>query len=159
MKPQKKDQRPKRTVIVVMVAMKVDLENCKREAFAIAKALHGLPFKPAMHSKRQLAYVVQTSLTAKALMDRVRGPAENGEGLVENVWTFTPGVDVTGLLPFDSLTDHIRNAWMEVRKYNNPQDMHPPKAGQIFVKRGVKDFERGARVKMGIKPRSVRQAP
>lgn len=159
MRPQKKDVRPKRTVIVVMVAMKVDLENCRREAFAVAKALHGLPFKPAMHSKRQLAYVVQTALTSTQLMDRVRVAAENGEGLVENVWCFTPGVDVVGMLPFDTLTDHIRAAWAEVRKWNNPQNMRPPKAGEIFVKRGVKDFERGARVKMGIKPRSVRQMP
>lgn len=159
MKPQKKDQRPKRTVIVVMVAMKVDLENCRREAFAVGKSLHGWPFKASMHSRRQLAFVVQTSLTSTKLMEGVRAAAENGEGLVENVWCFTPGVDVVGMLPFDTLTDHVRAAWTEVRKWNNPQNMRPPKAREIFVKRGVKDLERGARVKMGLKPRSVRQAP
>lgn len=159
MKPQKKDQRPRRTVIVVMVAMKVDLENCRREAYAVGKSLHGWPFKASMHSRRQLAFVVQTSLTAPKLMEGVRTAAENGEGLVENAWCFTPGRDVVGMLPFDTLTDHVRAAWAEVGKWNNPQNVRPPKAGEIFVKRGVKDFERGARVQMGIKPRSVRQAP
>ena len=158
MKPHKKrDERKPRTVLVLMVAVRWDIDKCGREIMALSKRLQRWPFHPTMHSKRQVAYVIETDLTAKGLVDSLGHTSE--AGCIENIWAFTPGKDIASIMPLDPLTERIQGAWANVRKWNDPKNMRPPKAPQIFINRGIKDGERGARVKMGIKPRSVRQAP
>lgn len=149
--------RKPRTVLVLMVAVRWDIENCAREIQAITKRLKAWPLHAAMHSKRQIAYVVETDLTAKGLMDSLGFTAE--VGCIENIWAFTPGRDIASLLTFDPLTERVQGAWANVRKWNDPQNVRPPKAGQIFINRGIKDSERRAAVKMGIKPSGSRKRP
>jgi len=158
MRPQKKrDTRKTRTVLVLMVAVKWDIDKCAKEIMAITKKIQAWPYHPTMHSKRQVAYVIETDLNARGLMNSLGYTAE--AGCIENIWAFTPGKDIASILPMDPFTERVQGAWANVRKWNDPQNVRPPKAGQIFINRGVKDSERGARVKMGIKPRSVRKAP
>ncbi|RUT32630.1 hypothetical protein EMQ25_05640 [Arsenicitalea aurantiaca] len=106
-----------RTVIVLMVAFKYDLEHCPRESLAIGKSLWGYPLKAAMHSKRQIAYVVQTDLTAAQIMDRARSALS--AGCVEQAWAFTPGADIASNLPLDALVDKVAEAWISVRRFNS----------------------------------------
>jgi hypothetical protein len=105
-----------RTVIVVMVAFKWDLELCSREAKAVARGLFGYPLGAAMHSKRQIAYVVQIDLSAEQVISRLR--EQLAAGCIENAWAFTPGADVAGILPLDALSEKVAKAWREVRQFN-----------------------------------------
>lgn len=134
-------------VRVVIVCFKWEIERCGHEIMRIAKLL--APSKPSMHSKRQVAFVSITRETSPELMDRLRSALD--VGAVENSWCLTPGRDAVSLLPLDAFADHIKTAWEEVGKRNNPQNVRRPKAGDIFVKRGIKDADRSAAIKMGIK--------
>lgn len=108
--------RTPRTVLVLMVAFNWDLERCAGEAKAIARTLRGYPFKAAMHSKRQIAYIVQTHMDARQLL-RHAGDTLNA-GCVERAWAFTPGADVAANAPLDAFTEKVAEAWASVRNYN-----------------------------------------
>lgn len=105
-----------RTVLLLVVAVRWDLEYCAREVQAIARTLHGFPFRPAMHSKRQVAFVCQTDLSAVQLM--ARAAPSLSAGCVERAWAFTPGADIASNEQLDRLTDLVEEAWREVRRYN-----------------------------------------
>jgi hypothetical protein len=105
-----------RSVLVVMVAFKWDLELAGREAKAVARGLYGYPFTAAMHSKRQIAYIVQTDLTAQQLLARLSEPL--AAGAVECGWVFTPGADAACSLPLEPMAEKITDAWREVRRFN-----------------------------------------
>jgi len=105
-----------RTVIVVMVAFKWDLERCAREAMAIKRGLYGYPLHAAMHSKRQIAYIVEIDLTAAEVIERLREPLQ--AGCVERAWAFTPGADVAANEPLDAFTEKVAEAWRNVRRFN-----------------------------------------
>ena len=143
--------RKPRTVLLVMVCVKYNYEDCAKEVLNLSRRLQGLPFRPAMHSKRQIAYVVQTDLVSHELMDRLGDTVH--AGCIERVWIFTPGQDVVSDLSPDPLADYIKAAWVNVREWNQAKNMRRPKPREIFEKRGIKDGDRRAAVKMGIKPR------
>lgn len=143
--------KKRRSVFMIVIALNWDADLAFRQLQAITKKLHGLPFRPSMHSKRQIAYIVQFSGTAKQLMDRLGDTIE--AGCVENAWVFTPGTNIVCKHPIDPLTDHVKDAWADVGKWNKPYDVPPPNAGEVFKKRGIKDDERSAAIKMGLRPR------
>lgn len=142
-----------RSVRKITVTTKYDIENCHREVMNLRRKLDGFPVAAAMHSKRLIAFIVQTHLTSQQLMDSLGDTTE--AGCFDRVWVETAGIDVVANLPLDPLTDRVKAAYASVRKWNSPENVRPPKAGQIFIKRGVKDGERNAAVKMGFKPRAM----
>lgn len=105
-----------RTVLVVMVCFNYDFTHCGHEAQAVSRALRGYPIRAAMHSKRQIAYVVETHMTAPELMTFLKAPLS--AGCIERAWVFTPGADVAANTPMDSFTEKVGQAWQSVRRYN-----------------------------------------
>jgi hypothetical protein len=143
--------RKHQTVLLVMVAFKWDLERCGSEIEKMKRSLGSHPVRAAMHAKRLIAFVVQTSLNSRDLMNRMGSSLR--QGCVERAWVYTAGSDIVATDEVDPLTERVAAAWAEVRKPLYTQNLRSPKAGDIFVKRGIKDADRGTAVKMGIKPR------
>jgi len=106
-----------RTVIVVMVALKWDVEHCHREVKAISQALRGLPWRPALHGRRQIGFVIQSDVPAADVLGVVLKEALSA-GCVERAWAFTPGADIACVEPMDALTDRVAEAWRAVRRHN-----------------------------------------
>lgn len=105
-----------RTVIVIMVAFNYDYSLCHHEAQAISRAMRGYPIRAAMHSKRQIAYILETHMSAGDIVKYLHAPLS--AGCIERAWAFTPGADVAANQPLDSFTDKVAAAWTSVRRYN-----------------------------------------
>jgi hypothetical protein len=106
-----------RTVIVVMVCFKYGREHCGGDALAILRGMRGWPVNAAMHADRQIAYVVETHLTAQQMLNYLKEPLSAGS--IDRAHAFTPGADVACSLPLDPLEEKVRRAWASVRRYNN----------------------------------------
>lgn len=80
---------------------------------AIVRAING-SVKAAMHSKRLIAFVCPTSLSATDLQTSIHEDLMRGS--VEAAWLMTAPSDVVSRYPIDPLTDRIADAWKLVRE-------------------------------------------
>ncbi|KKB12381.1 hypothetical protein VE25_07465 [Devosia geojensis] len=142
------DSRQKRTVHIIMVLFKFDTEHCQKEIGAIRHRLNGLRYKAAMQTRYAHAFVVQTHLTADELMDQVR-PVVSTDCVpsIERAWCFTPGADIAASEVLDPLTDYVREAWEEVRRWNDPARHRKPSPTQIFERKAIKPEDRHSTIR------------
>lgn len=145
-------------VLMFRVLFKYELEHCQRDVMAIGKAIKR-HLRPAMHSKRGIAFVIVTDETSTELMDRV-GPTLAGIGAIENYWCHTAATDIAAMNgDMDPLVTFTRDAYAEARKRNHAKNVPKPerrKFGDIW---GVKHRVSGAPVEMGVPRNGMRDSP
>jgi hypothetical protein len=145
-------------VMLLRVALQYEIEKA---ASAVPRIISATKCwcKPAMHSKRMVAFVILTEETSEQLMDRLR-PSLDSLTAIENYWCHTILPDVVAReRNVDALTTYVREAWEELRKRNDPQNMRKSKRAEPVVVGYMKDFDSRAAVKMGIKGRRMWKPP
>jgi len=133
------------TALLLRVFFQFDLDapGIGHDGMKVGKAIQRW-LKPAMHTKRGLAFVVVTNETAGQLVERVR-PALDSISSIENYWCHTAPRDVVGKHgSIDPLTKFVHDAWDEVGKRNEPKHVRKAKRFQPFSERTVKEGESGA---------------
>lgn len=135
---------------LLVIALKFDLENCTREIDYLRRFFpHDT--KLAMHSKRTLALVMVTSKNSYVLVDSMRRALD--ANCIENYWCLPCPATIVGKnRDFDPLSEAAIGAHEVVRKRREAKNMPPAKsAGEVFTRHGVKDAEKSAAIKMGMK--------
>lgn len=109
--------------------------------------------RPAMHSKRAVAFVILTEETAKELKARLK-PMLDRITSMENYWVHTILDDVEGMAgDFDPLRTYVTEAWQELRKRNNSKYVRQPERVETIVVGNMENFDRRTAIQMGIKGR------
>lgn len=103
------------------------------------------------HSDYTVSILVLSPESSSKLMDRVR-PGLQAVSCIDNFWVQTVGPDAVGLHgEMDPFTSFVRELWAEANKRNKAKNFRQPRPGDVFLKHGIKDFERKAAVKMGLR--------
>jgi len=139
-------------VMLLRVCLAVEIENAGPVVARIIREIKRWA-RPAMHSKRAVAFVILTEETAAQLERRLKSTLE-GITSVENYWCHTILDDVVGRHGHvDPLRTYVLEAWQELRKRNGPNYVRQPERVESIVVGYMEDFNRSAAVKMGIKAR------
>ena len=111
--------------------------------------------KPAMHSKRAVAFVILTEEKSSELLERLKPTLESITS-VENYWCHTILDDVVGRHgTVDPLNTYVLEAWKELGKRNKPDYVRQPERAETIVVGYMQDFDRRTAIQMGIKGRRV----
>lgn len=109
------------SVVVLQIFFSYDRELCPNECRAIERRLGGKP-RAVMHDKRHLAYVLVTTETPSALLDRLGGVLD--VDAVTNYWAFVPTANVASKYGgFDSLKTAIDQAYALVYRRSKPKQV------------------------------------
>ena len=142
-------------VLVLQVIFKRDLDYCKDELIAISRAVAN-KFKRAMHTSRNMAYVITTPESEQELMNRLAFVLD--KGCIEDCWCYqAPRVVVSTRKGFDSLETYIKAAHSEIGK---PRETHHIEQRQRFPRREVnvsEDIVRDAPIKVFTKTQPKRR--
>jgi hypothetical protein len=145
-------------VMLLRVCLTVEIENAAHVVGQIIKATKRW-VRPAMHSKRAVAFVILTEETADQLVRRLRDTLE-GISSVENYWCHSIFDDVIGRNGHvDPLRTYVLEAWQELRKRNHPQYVRQPERAEAIIVGNMENFNRSAAIKMGIKARRPWKVP
>ncbi|WP_022697193.1 hypothetical protein [Euryhalocaulis caribicus] len=108
-------------VVILQVFFKYDNDLCVRELMSIRTAI-GRAFRPAMHDKRHMAFVIQTTETPEELVNRIRNVLEADS--IANYWALIPYQNPAGKFGgLDALTTRVRMAYADVRNKAKAKDM------------------------------------
>lgn len=106
-------------VLILQIMFKRDLEYCENELRIIQRAI-AQTYKRAMHTSRNIGFVVTTSESSKDLMDRLQSVLD--EGPIEAMWCYSAPADlVSSRGGLDSLETYIKFANAEIGKRHNPE--------------------------------------
>jgi hypothetical protein len=143
---------PQYKVMLLRVCFLLEIEAIGSAVGKIIKATSRW-CRPAMHSKRAIAFVILTEESSDQLVDRLR-PTLEGITSVENYWCHIIVDDVIGRHgAVDPLATYVREAWEELRKRNKPNYVRQSERPETIVVGYMQDFDRGAAIKMGVKGR------
>lgn len=122
-------------VLVLQIMFKRDLEYCADELRVIHRAI-AQTYKRAMHTSRNIGFVVTTSESSQELMSRLRSVLD--EGPIEAMWCYSAPSDlVSNRGGLDSLETYIKLANAEIGKRRNPEYVR-----EIEVRSPRRQFER-----------------
>jgi hypothetical protein len=145
------------SVRLLLVATKFDIEEHAHEITKVGRAIQR-PFKPAMHSRRSIAFVIETEETSEQLVKRMRPVLNNDRFL--NFWAFTPGSDIAGRDGVnDPLATYVIGAHARVRQRNQSKNVRKRKSWERPVEGYVKNSKSGAAVAVSFKGRRKRKPP
>jgi hypothetical protein len=116
--------RHPRTVLVVNALFKYGMDKCRQDVIRINKAFGKVKRRPVLHGDRHCGWVLETHFTAEQIMGLLREALM--ADCIENAWVWTPGADVTSVMPLDPFTDRVREAWQSVREWNRTVPKRPP---------------------------------
>jgi len=117
------------------------------------------PFKVGKHSEHSISLVILSEGGASKLMDRLRSGLSD-IGSVENFWLQTVGPDAIGQHgDMDPFTTYVKEMWAEASKRNKAKHFKQPRPSDVFVKHGIKEFDRKAAIKMGLRGPWKRKPP
>jgi hypothetical protein len=143
---------PRYKVLLLRVCLTVEIE---RTASAVGTIINAVKrwCKPAMHSKRAVAFVILTEETTEELIGRLR-PTLESISSVENYWCHTVLDDVVGRHGgLDPLRTYVLEAWEELRKRNKPNYVRKPERTETIIVGNMENFDRRTAIQMGIKAR------
>ncbi len=116
-------------VYILRVCFTQDLEYTKRYIARIISALRR-PAKTAMHTKREIGFVIITNETDAQLVDRLRPTLEEIE-FIENWWCHrAPPVIVAKYGSMDTLSTFVGQAWEEIRKRRHSKYVRHSEPGE-----------------------------
>jgi hypothetical protein len=149
---------PQYKVMLLRVCFAVEIEAAGPAVARIIRAAKRW-CRPAMHSKRAVAFVFLTEEKADQLLDRLKPTLEEITS-VENYWCHTILDDVVGRYrSVDPLRTYVMEAWEELRKRNKPYYVRQPERAEAIVVGNMENFDRRAAVQMGIKGRRSWKVP
>ena len=143
---------PRYKVMLLRVCLSVEIE---KTAVVVGRILNAAKrwCRPAMHSKRAVAFVFLTEETAEQLVARLKPTLESITS-VENYWCHTIFDDVVGKDGgFDPLRTYVLEAWEELRKRNKPNYVRQPERAETIIIGNMENFDRRTAIQMGIKAR------
>lgn len=138
-------------VLMVLVTFKYDFTMQDSTVMDVSKAIvaaTGGSIKAAMHGRRQISFVVPTSLATAQLKERIAHTLDAGG--IENAWVMTAPTDIVARDVLDPLADRVGQAWNAVRQAGKPFDRRPTRE-QILARAGPDPV--GA-IKAGLKAKA-----
>ena len=119
-------------VYILRVCFTHDLEHTKSQIGRIITALKR-PAQTAMHTKREVGFVIRTPEEVAELVDRLR-PTLDEIQLVENWWCHrAPPVIVAKYGSMDTLATRVGQAWADVRERRHGKHVRQPEPGETGV--------------------------
>ncbi|MGX1100889.1 hypothetical protein [Amorphus sp. MBR-141] len=145
--------------LLLQLELKYELEDAGRDVIRLQGAIKRW-CKAACHVKRGVSLLIVTDESSETLVERLR-PTLESISSIDNWRCYVAPSTVTcrnGTL--DTLATRCHEAWLEAGQRNKPKHVSQPKsADAVFLRRGIKEDERRAVVKMSVKPRGMRQTP